>query len=295
MVTSAAAPTRLPQLLYRVRLAFSRLVLAAALCLAFVLSLATTNRAGQHWVTFFQPAALHMAAGGNPYYAYGAVFNPPWVLLPLIPLAWLPAVFGQTVLALASAVGMYVAARRLGASRLVSAIMLLLPGMVKQYISINFDWLAPIGLLLPPWLGLFFVMAKPQLGVGVAIYWLVRAWQRGGLVRVALTFAPVGLAGLISLALYGPWFVNMDPAGRLAVMPWNFSLFPWSIPLGLLLIALAIRRRFPGLSLLGGALLSPYMAYYSWVAATLGLLRHRRLAVVVLIAMLIIGIVRLDI
>lgn len=259
-----------------------------ALLVAASLALGYANRPGQHWAYMFRPAALTAAGGGSPYYATGGFFNPPWVLLPLIPIAELPIVAGQIIMALATAVGLYVGARRLGAGRLTSALVMLLPQTLFTYAFVNLDWLAPIGLLLPPALGLFFVLAKPQLGVGIAAYWLVRAWQRGGLVGVALTFGPLALAGLASVAMYGPWFLVTDP-GRITTTWWNLALWPWTVPLGCLLILLAIRRRYPGLALFGGALLSPYVAYYSWTAVALGVLGNRRWRLVVFGALVLVG------
>ncbi len=267
--------------------ALSVALFGLAILLAVVVAVLNVDRPGQHWAGMFRPAALTAAAGGNPYFATGGFFNPPWVLIPLLPLALLPVLSGQVALALGSAVGLFVAARRLGASRLVSAAVMLLPQTVFMYGYINLDWLAPIGLLLPPWLGLFFVLAKPQLGVGIAVYWLARAWRRGGLVGIALTFGPLTVAALLSVALYGPWFLATNP-GRLTAAGWSLTLWPWTVPLGLLLIVMAIRRRWPGLALFGGALLSPYMAYYSWTAAALGLLGGRRWALV-LVALVLVG------
>lgn len=259
-----------------------------AILLAVAIAVVKVDAPGQHWGGMFRPAALTLAAGGNPYFATGGFFNPPWVLLPLVPLAFQPAVVGQVMLAVACAVGLYVGARRLGASRLASAAVMLLPSTVFMYGYVNLDWLAPIGLLLPPWLGLFFVLAKPQLGLGIAAYWLALAWRRGGPVGIVLTFGPLAAAGLLSVRLYGPWFLATNPA-RLTAAGWSLTFWPWTVPIGLLLIVVAIRRRFPGLALFGGALLSPYMAFYSWTAAALGLLGTRRGAVVVLGALAVIG------
>lgn len=265
-------------------------LLALALLAAIGLSVGLVNRPGQHWANMFRPAALTFAAGGNPYHgSTSAFFNPPWVLIPLMPLAAFPVVVGQVALALACCLGLFVAARRLGAGLLVSAVVVLLPQTLFMYGYVNLDWLAPLGLLLPAPLGLFLVLAKPQLGVGIAAYWLAWAWRRGGLFGVARTFGPLALAGVWSVLAYGPWFLSTDP-GRLAVADWSLTFWPWTVPLGLLLIGLAIRRQRPGLALFGGALLSPYMAFYSWNACTVGLLGERRRAALVLAVLLVIGV-----
>src|SRR5690606_38971700 len=69
----------------------------------------------------------------------------------------------------------------------------------------NIDWLPLVGFVLPPQIGLFFILIKPQMGLAVALFWLVEAWREGGLREVIRVFGPVGAALALSLALYGLW------------------------------------------------------------------------------------------
>lgn len=52
---------------------------------------------GEDWEIFYLPAAQQILAGQSPYQIPG-FFNPPWILLPLLPLALLPAKVGSVVI-----------------------------------------------------------------------------------------------------------------------------------------------------------------------------------------------------
>lgn len=69
----------------------------------------------------------------------------------------------------------------------------------------NIDRMVVLGLIMPTWIGLFFVLAKPQIGIGVAIFWAFESYRLGKLRQMARDFVPVSLAILISLWIYGPW------------------------------------------------------------------------------------------
>jgi hypothetical protein len=105
----------------------------------------------------------------------------------------------------------------------------------------------------------------------------------------------VSAALLASLVIFGPWPLRMT-----AVLPYardlNQSWWPYSIPFGLGLGWLALRRRDKSLAMIAAPLLSPYVLYYAWAGALAGLLADGRrgwalaavaLADVVLIAYLI--------
>lgn len=278
------------QLLHRAGRWLGRSLLGLALFFALVMAVGTAERDGQHWGTIFRPAVLRFVAGANPYYFNSGFHNPPWVLAALAPLAAQPLIVGQVAMALACALTLYLIARRMGAGQLLSAALLLTPPVVFMYAYVNLDWLVALGLLLPAPLGLLAVLVKPQVGAGLALYWLVRAWQRGGVLGLALTAAPLALALVWSVLAFGPWYAATN-ASRLTHADWSLTWWPWTVPLGLALIGLALRQRRASLALLGGALLAPYMAFYSWAVAGLALMRSRRGALVALGALLLIGLV----
>jgi hypothetical protein len=93
-------------------------------------------------------------------------------------------------------------------------------------------------------------------------------WQ-----RVIKTFAPVSIALALSILLYGSWFTR---ALDLSTKGWNASLFPWSLPIGAVLLFFALRRLRPDWAISATVLCSPYVSNPSWSGAFLSLTRDNR-------------------
>jgi hypothetical protein len=224
---------------------------------------------GVDWAWSLRPAALKLLHGNSPYLAATAeeaFAGAPWALLPLIPLALLPVNVGRALLLFISLAAFTVAALRLGAGPLALGAFLVSPPVVHCLLNANLDWLPVLGFTLSPWLGLFFIAVKPQMGSVVAIFWLVEAWRTGGPIRVVKVFAPVGLALLLSFGLFGWWplaGVRILEYSRL----WNASLWPVSIPVGLALAVTALRRRDKRLAMGASPCLSPYVLFHAWSGA----------------------------
>jgi hypothetical protein len=222
---------------------------------------------GIDWLYHFRPACLALLALRSPYSDLG-FYNPPWALLPLLPLAVLPAGVGYAVLFALSVLALAYTAYKLGATPGAMACLLLSPPTVHCLLNGNIDLLVCLGFVLPPRWGLFFATAKPQVGAGMAFYWLLEAWHSGGWRGVARTFWPVTVALFVSLLLFGPWpLAVQDIAGN----GWNASLWPYTLPAGLVLLVVAARHRRVEYAMPVGACLSPYLALSSWVGALLAL------------------------
>lgn len=226
---------------------------------------------GVDWKWGFRPASLAMLRGDSPYDGYG-VFNPPWVFLLLSPLAALPESLGAAAMAVVTFAAFGLAAARLKAKPYVVAIFLLSPFIFNNARNGNIDWIVALGVTLPPQIGLFFVLAKPQIGLGIALFWLFEAWREGRLREVVRVFAPVSIAMGLSIIPYGLWMshstnlATLDPA-------WNGSLWPLSIPIGIALLVTALRSRNINPAIASSSFLTPYLAIHSWSIATLALLR----------------------
>ena len=72
-----------------------------------------------------------------------------------------------------------------------------------------------LGLLLPPQVGVFFVLIKPHVGVGVFVFWVVQAWHKKGASGVLALVWPVAV--LLSMLVYGPW----------PIILWQWSWLTW--------------------------------------------------------------------
>ena len=195
------------------------------------------------------------------------LYNPPWIYVPLIPLALLPPAVGSAFIAVLCYLVYWIVIRRLGADNLTAIAFLSMPQIFFLSRNGSIDWLIPLGFILPPWLGLFVVLGKPQIGIGIALYWGVSLLRERGVWYTVKTFAPVTIA-------YA-WFVFIYQPGWGNVVEWNASYWPYGIPLGLALIVFALRHQESNLAILAGPFLAPYLGYYSWPAAMMGLARHK--------------------
>ena len=148
------------------------------------------------------------------------------------------------------------------------ALFLTNPFLLEGLRNGNIDWMVPLGFLLPPQWGLFLVLAKPQIGLAVAVFWFIEAARSGGVRQVVTTFAPVTLALFASVVIYGPW-----PLGGLGLpgVSWDFSLWPYSIPIGMALLIDAIQKRNIRPAVTAGPFLAPYVSIPGWSVALLGL------------------------
>jgi len=257
---------------WKTSLSNHKLFLYAVLMLSFVGVALSVARylypGGIDWINTYRPAALSVLAFRSPY-TIEIFHSPPWAVIPLIPLAVLPERIGFGFNFCLGMVSTGYVAYRLGAKPLTIAAILLSYPVLFSNIYGNIDWLVYLGLILPPRWGLFFILIKPQAGIGLAIYWLFESYWEGGFKKIASSFAPVVGATLISFALFGWW-----PAAGFSEIGKSFdaSLWPQSFPIGLVILASAIRTRRPGLALASSPFFSPYVAPSSWGAAVLGLL-----------------------
>jgi hypothetical protein len=216
------------------------------------------------WHRHFVPAARQLAQGASPYAGTG-VHNPPWVMAMLVPFAANEAA-GRAALFLIALVVYAWTAYRFEAGPGSLALFLVSPLILHTLLLGNLEWLVFIGLLLPPRWGLFLVLAKPQMGAGVALVWAWTAWREAGWREAVRLCWPVTAATLASFALYGLWPLT---AGEVVGVYWNATVWPWLVPVGTVLMTLALRRRSVRLALVATPLLSPYVAQHAWAGALL--------------------------
>ncbi len=232
----------------------------ALLCALALFALGLALPAGIDWRLVFRPAARAMLTGGSPY-AVPGFYNPPWALLPLLPLALLPDPLDHAVgFALGAAVFAFVVYRLRG-TPIAAGLVLLSPSALQCLYNGNIDWMALLGFVLPPRWGLFLLAVKPQIGAALALYWLVEAWREGRLRAVWRLLWPVAAAAALALLIFGFWPAAWRETGA---MRWNASLWPASLPIGLWMLAAALRRREVRLAMAATPFLSPYVLLGSW-------------------------------
>lgn len=244
--------------------------LALVLCVWLVASFLPVDTEYTRYYYAAGRAALELR---NPYQVRG-FFNPAWILLLFAPLSLLSPQLGHASYFMLSLGAAYYAARRFGASLPGIVLFLCSPLMLAGLLLTNVDSLVLLGAVLPPQFGLFLVLLKPQVGSGIALYWLWQAWRTGGWRQVVRTFAPVSLALLLTLVLYGNWLTR---GLSLTDAWWNMSLFPWLIPVGCFLAWLSLRRSALRLSVPVGVCFSPYVGPSSTITVLVPLLSNTRL------------------
>ncbi|MCI0609031.1 MAG: hypothetical protein L0Z71_08225 [Anaerolineae bacterium] len=216
---------------------------------------------------YLPPATLTLLSGHNPY-ANPLMIHAPWGMIPLIPLALLPESVGRVMLVFCGLASYAYVAYKLGAKPIAIVFLLFSPPVLHVLLNGNLDWLAALGFIAPPQIGLFFISIKPQMGIAVAPFWLIQAWREGGWKQTIKTFAPFAIALLLSFLIFGLW-----PFGtyRTADYWWNASLWPMSIPVGLALFVASIRKQKIEYARAASPCLSPYVLFHSWVGVILAI------------------------
>jgi len=247
------------------------LVLVSILLVVLIWEIADYIPRGVDWHNAFRPAAWRMLKGEELYGAEGHLFvNPPWALFPLLPLALLPETVGRSVLFFISIAAFMFVANRLGGKLPAIILLILSPPVVQGLFNANIDGLAILGFILPPQIGLFFISAKPQIGIAVGLYWLYDIWRYQGFREVLRVFSPFFIFASLSFAVWGFWPLNFTNYSDVYIdLAWNLSFWPLSLPIGLLLLAIAIQRRKFKYAMAASPCFSPYVSYHSWVVTIL--------------------------
>lgn len=245
---------------------------------------------GIDWHEAFRPASIALMSGHSPYQVE-KFYNPPWALLPLLPLALMPENFGRGLLFAISLLSLATVAYRLKARPFALLAFLLSPPVLHGLLNANIDWLAMLGFVLPPQLGLPFVLVKPQIGIGMAIFWLTEAWREGRSRQIVKILWPTLLLSIASVALYGLWplrLLHITDYSR----NFNASLWPLSIPVGLGLLAMAIYTRNHRYAMASAPLLSPHVVFHSYAGPLAALLPATRWMMIAVIALWVVALLK---
>lgn len=242
----------------------------AVFILALLVALAARFApAGIDWSETYRLSGLAVLQGKSPYVVEG-FRSSPWAILVVLPFAWMPEHIGRAFFLVVSLLAFAYVPYRLGAKPLALGAYLVSPPVLHCLLNANIDWLPILGFVLPPRIGLFLVVIKPQVGIGMVIYWFADLLLHKGWRETLKTFAPVSIALLVSFAFFGFWPMRFsDPVG----FWWNASLWPASIPIGMVLLVTAIRKRTPEYAMASSPCLSPYVLLHSWAGALVALSR----------------------
>ena len=224
---------------------------------------------GVDWVKTYRPATIALLNGLSPY-AIDIYFAPPWALIPLIPFALLPEQIGRgAIFSLGLIVFAYTAVK-LGGNKIALTAFVLSPPVIHCLYNSNIEWMPILGFILPPQIGIFFVSIKPQIGIGIAIYWLFSAWRKGGFREIIRIFAPFIIVLILSFLVFGFWPSRFRETISLT-QSYNSSIWPLGIPIGILLLIKAFRSKNSIPAMAAGPFLSPYVLFHAYSGAIISL------------------------
>ena len=264
-------------------------LIGISLYIAFTLVGSRYLEGGVDWYETFYPTGQAVLSGKSPYTLIGFRYVP-WAILPILPFAWLPPDIGRSAFFLFSLLIFAYTAYRLGGNPITVALFIVSPPVMHCLLNANIDGITLLGFFMPPQIGLFFVLIKPQTTSALVLFWLIEAWRKKGIKEVFRIFAPVTISILFSFLLFGFWPERfLEPIG----FDWNASLWPMSIPIGLVLLTKAIRRRSEHLAMGASPFLSPYVLLHSWSGALVSLANSTADMLAAVIGLWIIVIIRI--
>ena len=250
---------------------------------------------GMDWWHTYRPAALALAHGKSPY-SVEMFYAAPWSLIPLIPFALLPFDIGNAGVFLLGLFAFAYVAYKLGAGPGSMSIFLLSASVMGCLIYGNIEWMPLLGLVLPAPIGLIFAVIKPQVGIGIVIYWFVHILRTKGGWEVAKTFTPVTILTLLSFWMYGFWpllFQQTMVLSTKSSVSYNTSLWPQGIFVGVWLLYKSIRNNKPGMAMASSPFMSPYALQFTWVAVLAGLIQSPLELLIVSVALWIPVVIRI--
>jgi len=221
------------------------------------------------WYGTYDPVGRGLFEGHSPY-EHPLYVNPPWAVVLLIPFVLFPPALARGLVLIGSVAALIYILFRLRAPRLAAIALLLSPTAIGSLLAANLDAFVLLGAFLPPAWGLLILMIKPQIGSGAAFYHLAESLRADRKIFTAIrTLAPLGIAYLLGGLLFPIWIERMIHKPENV---WNRSLFPYGIPLGVLLLGLALRKRNAFFALAATPFFSPYITFYTYLVTQIGLL-----------------------
>lgn len=225
---------------------------------------------GYDWYLSFYPAIQAFLSGSDPYQISSEVVaNPPWLILLLSPLGFLPSSWGFLLIGLINLSGLMALFIKHQRAKLSWPVAVSFP-FIAMLVFGNIDGLSLWGLALGGPLGLILLSTKPQVASLVGLIWLKQAWQRERWQGVVRLVAPLAVLAAVMISLY-PNYIRNTLFFSTRTDGVFVNGFPWFIPAGIAALVAAFRHEREDLATVATVLVSPYARIQSWVAA-LGLL-----------------------
>ncbi len=258
------------------------------LCLISVLGVLfwfaySRNTATIDWYYSYYPATRALIEFRSPYENNPYFFAPFWALIPLIPFAILPYDIGRALFFVVSMIGFAYLGYRAGGKPFALVAFLFSAPVANCIQTGNIEWIPLLGIFMPAPLGLVFLAMKPQSTIGIIIFVLVLILLEKGLIETIKTIIPAVSLFIISVLLYGTWFLRTSDIFA-AGGPFIVSAWPYGLPIGIFLLVLAIKRKELCFALASSPLLSPYAILLTWSGFILSFIRSTKLVILISLA-----------
>lgn len=204
------------------------------------------------------PAGRAVLENHNPYIVAPHFYNPPWMLIFLVPVSLFKIQTGRWIWMALGIIGYLFSFKKLEFKNSEIIALFLSPFIYFDLGIGNYEWLVLLGTAIPANFGSWLVLLKPHISIG---WFLLQFKRKKFLVVLPILF----LTLLILLGLYA-----IPSRGE---MSWSQDVFPYGIPIGLILLYLSIRKDDVMIALAAGLFLSPYVAMQSWIFALIPLVR----------------------
>lgn len=207
------------------------------------------------------PAGRAVLSLHDPYEAAPYFFNPPWFLIFITPISLFPLKIARIVWMVLGIIGYLIAFKRLNLNQFSILAMFLSPFIYFDLSIGNYEWLILLGSTLPAVWGSWFVITKPQTGIVLIPLWIK---QKKWVVMI-----PLVLLGILML-------LGLYALPKPSALTWSADIFPYGIPIGLILGYFAFKNNDQLLALAAAPFFTPYLAVQSWIFVLLPLTRNKK-------------------
>ena len=257
--------------------ALNRLILLLLIFLASLILFSILKPKSADWHDYF----VHVSRIPLKPYTIDYFLNLPWTALVLAPFSLISQDISWLINASLNAVVFSAIILKKDGKLLPLFLTLTSVPFVMLSGNGNIEWIPALGFLFPNAVGVIFLLTKPQSGIFAALDWFYRQKNKTLFLLVPSVWV------LLSLLIWPGWPVDLVSNLSLVTKrfnTWNWSLFPWTIPVGIGLIYHIIRNKPDNGELLGVLAtfcFSPYFAGYSvTILFTLTSIAHPRKSIV---------------
>lgn len=216
------------------------------------------------WINIFYKSAQQILLFKSPF-DIPSYMNPIWVAIMLTPFTLFTPEISRGMFGIISLSSSVFICYKLNISIKNSLLIILSASVLQGFFQSNIEPVLLLGIFAPASIALVILMSKPQIGVGYFIYQLYWSYKEHRMIK---TILPV----VVLLILTLPYIPSIIQSGqRVSSLSRNVSLFPYSIIPGIILLAIAIYKKQPLLTICSSILLSPYAALYTYTGIQLSI------------------------